>query len=450
MLSFDNPSPLVASFSSRGPSTAASGDILKPDFMAPGEDILAAVAPEGNNGRSFDLLSGTSMSSPHVAGFGALLTQAHPDWSPAAQRSALSTTADPSAGTVFNVGAGQVDPTKSLDPGLVFDAGFNDYVAFLRGQKLLSGTGIDASDLNQPSIAIGDLAGSQTVSRKATSVGSQTETYTFSITGLAGVTATPSVTSFVAAPGSTTPWTVSFLRTTAPVNAFTSGTIVWTGDKGHVVRMPVAIRPVNLSATAEVSGTGGPLSWTAKAGYTGTLNAVVRGPVPASTSTFTLAQDPDSTFDPAVTTGTYSKSVTVPAGAVFRTGIYENAITPTGTDLDLFVYLGTSLVGASADGDSNEEVTLRLGTSPLTLTIYVHGYNTNGPSANVTLFDWAATTDTGMMTVSPATTSVTIGQTVNYTGTFSGLAAATRYFGSVDYNNGTSRVGQTYVSVKTP
>ena len=91
---------------------------MKPDFLAPGEDILAAVAPEGNHGRSFDMLSGTSMSSPHVAGFGALLTQAHPDWSPAAMRSALATTAAPLAGTatsaIFNAGSGQVNRSEKI------------------------------------------------------------------------------------------------------------------------------------------------------------------------------------------------------------------------------------------------------------------------------------------------------------------------------------------------
>lgn len=456
----DNPSPLVAGFSSRGPSRAGGGDILKPDFMAPGEDILAAVAPEGNNGRDFDLFSGTSMSSPHVAGFGALLTQAHPDWSPAAMRSALSTTADPSAGAVFDVGAGQVNPTKSLDPGLVFDAGFNDYRNFLKGQGLCNfcfgpepATGIDASDLNQPSIAIGDLAGSQEVSRTATSVGSQSETYIFSITGLSGVTATPSVASFTAAPGSVTPWKVSFLRTTAPFAAFASGTIVWTGDKGHVVRMPVTIRPVRIAAPAEVSGNGSaPLTWTAKAGYIGTLNAPTRGLAPATATTFTLLQDPDQTFDPAVTTGTFSKNVTVPGGgASFRAGIYEDAITPTGTDLDLYVYIGPTLVGLSADGDSNEEVTLRnTGASPVTYTIYVHGWLTNGPSANVTLFDWVVSTSAANMVVTPASTPVTTGQVVNYTATFSGLAAATRYLGVVEYNDGSLVIGRTYVSVRTP
>ncbi len=70
---FDAPAPLTATFSSRGPLRAGGGDLLKPDVIAPGQDILAAVAPPGNAGRDFNLLSGTSMSSPHVAGLAALL-----------------------------------------------------------------------------------------------------------------------------------------------------------------------------------------------------------------------------------------------------------------------------------------------------------------------------------------------------------------------------------------
>ena len=48
----------------------------------------------------------------------------------------------------------------------------------------------------------------------------------------------------------------------------------------------------------------------------------------------------------------------MPAGAVFRSGIYQDAITPGDTDLDMFVYNGATLVGSSADGDWNEEVTI--------------------------------------------------------------------------------------------
>ena len=65
--------PEVTDFSSRGPSTTTGGDILKPDITAPGNDVVAAVAPPSNHGRSWDFYSGTSMSSPHIAGIGALM-----------------------------------------------------------------------------------------------------------------------------------------------------------------------------------------------------------------------------------------------------------------------------------------------------------------------------------------------------------------------------------------
>src|SRR5438477_2822022 len=73
--------PFVASFSSRGPAVAGGGDLLKPDIMAPGVDVLAAVSPLAN-GRNFDFLSGTSMSAPHIAGIATLFKQLHPDWTP--------------------------------------------------------------------------------------------------------------------------------------------------------------------------------------------------------------------------------------------------------------------------------------------------------------------------------------------------------------------------------
>ncbi len=49
-LVFNADAPFTASFSSRGPIAAAGGDILKPDIIGPGQDILAAVAPPGTTG----------------------------------------------------------------------------------------------------------------------------------------------------------------------------------------------------------------------------------------------------------------------------------------------------------------------------------------------------------------------------------------------------------------
>ncbi|XVF86976.1 hypothetical protein PTKIN_Ptkin18bG0083600 [Pterospermum kingtungense] len=146
------PAPVVASFSARGPNPETP-EILKPDVIAPGLNILAAwpdkVGPSGvasdKRRTEFNILSGTSMACPHVSGLAALLKAAHPEWSPAAIKSALMTTAytvdnrgetmlDESSGntsTVLDFGSGHVHPTKALNPGLVYDITLMDYVDFL-------------------------------------------------------------------------------------------------------------------------------------------------------------------------------------------------------------------------------------------------------------------------------------------------------------------------------
>ncbi|KAF3787210.1 Subtilisin-like protease SBT1-7 [Nymphaea thermarum] len=93
------PSPVIASFSSRGPNPITP-EILKPDVIAPGLNILAAWSGKsGPTGTAedkrrvyFNVISGTSMSCPHVSGLAALLKGAYPNWSPAAIKSALMTT----------------------------------------------------------------------------------------------------------------------------------------------------------------------------------------------------------------------------------------------------------------------------------------------------------------------------------------------------------------------
>ncbi|KAI4330255.1 hypothetical protein MLD38_028555 [Melastoma candidum] len=148
------PSPVVAAFSSRGPNGLVP-ELLKPDLIAPGVNILAAwsgaVGPTGLSADTrrveFNIISGTSMSCPHVSGLAALLKTARPEWSPAAIRSALMTTAyvtykdgspllDLATGNTSNAfdhGAGHVDPVSALNPGLVYDLTVEDYLGFLCG-----------------------------------------------------------------------------------------------------------------------------------------------------------------------------------------------------------------------------------------------------------------------------------------------------------------------------
>lgn len=80
----------LSDFSSRGPSSP--GSLLKPELTAPGEAIISASVGTGTNGVS---ASGTSMSTPHVAGAAALLKQLHPRWSVEEIKAALMNTAAP-------------------------------------------------------------------------------------------------------------------------------------------------------------------------------------------------------------------------------------------------------------------------------------------------------------------------------------------------------------------
>ncbi|KAF8406620.1 hypothetical protein HHK36_008710 [Tetracentron sinense] len=191
---------------------------MTPDVAAPGVSILAAwigtndtsEAPAGKKPSKFNFLSGTSMACPHVSGIAATIKSRNPTWNPSAIRSAILTTAtqsnneknpltvdSSSAATPYDYGAGEINPSGALQPGLVYETDANDYRQFLCNYgyeastiKLISSavpTGFDCSknsstdmisNLNYPSIAISKLGGkeSKKVSRSVTNVGDEEET----------------------------------------------------------------------------------------------------------------------------------------------------------------------------------------------------------------------------------------------------------------------------------
>ncbi|KAL5752980.1 hypothetical protein ACOSQ2_023487 [Xanthoceras sorbifolium] len=147
------PAPKIDSYSSRGPFPSCPS-ILKPDLLAPGSLVLASWSPISSVTKirssllfnNFNLISGTSMATPHVAGVAALVKAVHPDWSPAAIRSALVTTANSLDNTLgpikdiansdlpaspLEMGAGLINPNRALSPGLVYDATAEDHIKFL-------------------------------------------------------------------------------------------------------------------------------------------------------------------------------------------------------------------------------------------------------------------------------------------------------------------------------
>jgi len=167
------PVPQVAGFSSRGPVLVSNGDLLKPDIAAPGVSVLAAVAPPANQGRKYDLYSGTSMASPHIAGLAAFMLGERPAWTPMQVKSAMMTTAVPTldekgkkSRDALAQGSGEVTPTSFFDPGLFVTSDATEWRGFITGQGIATGVpALDAKNVNLPSLADGSVTAKTTFRR---------------------------------------------------------------------------------------------------------------------------------------------------------------------------------------------------------------------------------------------------------------------------------------------
>jgi hypothetical protein len=360
---------------------------------------------------------------------------------------------------IFRQGAGHVNPNGAASPGLVYDAGFNDFLAFLCGTTTgvrastcnalkNAGFSLDPSDLNTPSIAIGDMAGIQTVHRKVTNVGSAAATYTASVAGMSGITTEVTPSTLTLNPGETGSFAVKFTRTTATLNAYAGGQLTWTSGSKNV-RIPLVIQPVALAAPAEVSGNGGPISYDVTFGYTGPFGAEPRGLIAPTTTPGTVSDDPGDAFSPGGP-GTVSIPVTIPANTtVARFQLFNEDVNP-GSDIDLYVFRGDTQVGSSTGGTAAERVTLRNPAAD-NYTVWIHGFATAGGTPSpFKLYTWLlGNTSAGNMSVSaPAAAVIATKGTINLS--FSGLAAGTKYLGSVAYTGDASVTNPTIVRVDTP
>ncbi|XVE73957.1 hypothetical protein DITRI_Ditri11bG0160000 [Diplodiscus trichospermus] len=279
---YGNRAPIVAAFSSRGPNLVGA-DVIKPDVTAPGVDILAAW-PAGTSPTSlksdkrrvlFNMISGTSMSCPHVGGIAALLKSKHKNWSPAAIKSALMTTAytidnkgkpiadlaSYGSATPFAYGSGHVDPVKASHPGLIYDITADDYAEYLCSLKY-NATQISVflgdfkcpkkatmhpGDLNYPSFAVNFMSKAQNVTvtygRTVTNVGIPASTYKVYVEEPQGVSVIvkPNILSFKKF-GEKLSYKVTFIGLAKMKKASSSsfGSLVWL-SRNHMVRSPIAV-----------------------------------------------------------------------------------------------------------------------------------------------------------------------------------------------------------------
>ncbi|WRX07920.1 Peptidase S8/S53 domain - like 3 [Theobroma cacao] len=279
---YGNRAPTLAAFSSRGPNLVGL-DVIKPDVTAPGVDILAAwpaiTSPSELKSDKrrvlFNIISGTSMSCPHVSGIAALLKSKRKDWSPAAIKSALMTTAyvadnkgtpildvaSGSSATPFGLGSGHVDPERASDPGLIYDISPKDYIYYLCSLKYtdsqISGfvynftcpkdAIMQPGDLNYPSFVVNFKSSAAenitlTYHRTVTNVGTPKSTYYVLVEEPEGVSVvvTPKVLTFNML-GEKLSYKVTFIgsKRTKPVAASSFGSLVWVSGN-YRVRSPIA------------------------------------------------------------------------------------------------------------------------------------------------------------------------------------------------------------------
>lgn len=274
-------SPAVIDISSRGPSRI-NGGILKPDIIGPGSNILAAwakvVGPNasGPSKPAFNFATGCSMATPHLAGIAALLKSIHKDWSPAAIKSAIMTTADTldhdgmpivdeksnslEPASYFAMGAGHVNPSKAVDPGLVYDVQPEEYIRYLcslyddlhvklivkHDVRCYRVHHITAEQLNNPSVMVSLASSSEkNITRTVTYVGKEAPA-DYKLGDISEPKGTameidPKELHF-SAPNEAQTFTVKFMKQGSNGNQqYTQGHFAWVSGK-HTVRSPVVVQ----------------------------------------------------------------------------------------------------------------------------------------------------------------------------------------------------------------
>lgn len=472
--------PIMGWFSSRGPNRG-DPNVLKPDMTAPGINVIAQVTPALEPADKSAVASGTqvpppawasydgtSMASPHVAGVALLLKQMHPGWSPAAIKSALMTTGystlddffdEPYAGRLpWGHGAGHIDPNKAVNPGLVYDAGRNDWIKYqCKVNKAAVTPASDCStigtlgetyELNAASLTAGAVLKDAVLPRTVTNVGSTTATYNAAV-AIDGFTAEVKPSTLTLAPGASASFTVKLTPTTAVQGDWHYGELVWR-DGVHRVRSPLQARvgaPVQAPLT-DFTGTtvSGTRLFSVKTAFAGKLQTRVAG-----------LKDVTMSPEGSLTAGTLEGAVleflcrdgvsspyhasytfTVPPGTLIARFALRGAdVSDPRDDNDLVVVTPDGATLYSGSPASDEALQL-LGPQPGDYKVCVGAYAGTSPMKH-RLSSWivAPGDGAGLRLLTPA--SVYAGGTATLGLSWSGLSTGKRYVGGVHYLDASGR-----------
>jgi hypothetical protein len=470
----------------------ADSDFLKPDVVAPGTAILGGQTPDvanGFRGELYQYLTGTSQSAPHVAGTAALLKEAHPDWSPAELKSALMTSARQdilkedaiSRATPFDMGAGHIVPNSAFNPGLLYPVEIQEYDAYLCtiGRQRLTkkqcarlandGYAQDARDINLPSVAITELTGSVTVTRRVTNPGPSAQ-FRAETRVPDGISLEVNPASLSLGTGESAEYTLQFRSDGTGLDRWHHGSISWVNDS-HRVYSPFVVQPTLFSAAPEVIGTGatGNLQVPVSFGYGGSYAARVNGlflpcVLPDSdlsdaecvnTEAAIVTDDPQDNYvfvaqDPPSSVRRFTINVPETDDELLRIALFDE-LTSGADDLDIYLYYCPAsatpdqcelseegLVDLSATPDTSREQIDVLNPAAGTWVIDVHGYATesrNGSRFRLYAWSFGSDSDAGNTMLSDVPASATAGVTAELTINWNSLAQGLWLGGVAHYDD---------------
>jgi len=364
----DSNADIMADFSSRGPNRGVFNELIVPSITAPGRSIWAAYHQgEGGDGDfTYNVIAGTSMASPHLAGAGALMVALHPEWSPAEIQSALMSTArtpitnddGSTPATPFAEGSGEVDLRQAAHAGLVLDVTTQEYLAANPAE------GGDVKTLNLASMADAQCLLNCSWTRTVKSTLAVAAQWSAASTSVDGLVITVEPAQFTLEPGATQELVITVDAGSAPQGEWLFGqvTLIPSGDT-PAAHFPVAIISASSIVPASVTiesrrDAGSQLVEGLKAVAIRDLTIETAGLTSGEVMTFSLSTDPtnDDPYD-NLNDGTVTYyNVTVPEGALRLSAQILDAEAP---DLDLYVGQGStpsaaSEVCVSASGTSLE------------------------------------------------------------------------------------------------
>ncbi|MCP4896989.1 MAG: S8 family serine peptidase [bacterium] len=457
---------IMASFSSIGPNEGFS--VLKPDLTAPGVAIFAALSDDpALPPNPFGKMNGTSMSSPHNAGSGALLSALKPSWSPAEIKSTLMLSADTTVkkpnGTTdadpFDFGGGRIDLTKAARVGLVLD---ETYTNMLAADPLQGGS---PETLNLASMQENACVEDCTFTRTFTNQLIASTDWTISFTTPPGVTMSANPTGFtLATVGTTQAVDFTIDVSSQPLGTWVFAEVTLTPNDGSpTLHMPVAVLPGTVKIPSFMSfetkkPTGdGTVPGIEFADPVTDLTVDVSGLVRGTQNVRSINEDPTNGNAYDDLSQVFWTTFSVPAGATRASVVTSSDESP---DVDLFVGTGATPSGAtqvcaSATAGSDERCDI---LTPATGTwwMLVQNYegSSNQPDDVLVTHAVVPNTDAGNLTATgPATVAASTAFDLDLDWNVTPLVGDEIWFGTIDVgtdpgNHG--NIGAIMIDITTP